>query len=67
MRDVKEQAEQGRTFLEKHERADLSVSELKQFFDNYAAKAKESGNYDALLEVIGDAFKMGVAVGARNA
>lgn len=67
MRDVKKQAEQGSAFLAKHERADLSMNELMQFYTNYEAKNKESGHFDALWDVISDAFKMGVAVGARNA
>lgn len=67
MRDIKKQAEQGGAFLRKHERADLTVSELYQFFDSYKEDAENVGHYDALWNLIGNAFKMGVAVGRRNA
>ena len=65
-RDVLQQAEKGRKVLEKHPNADLSISELNQFFTAFDETAKVKGYYDALWDAIGNAFKMGVAVGARN-
>ena len=65
-RDVLQQAEKGRKILEKHPNADLSLSEVDQFFTAFDETAKVKGYYDALWYAIGNAFKMGVAVGARN-
>ena len=65
-RDVLQQAAKGRKILEKHPNADLSLSELDQFFTAFDETAKTKGYYDALWHTIGNAFKMGVAVGARN-
>lgn len=65
-RDVLQQAEKGRKVLEKHPNADLSIGELHQFFTAFEETAKVKGCYDALWDAVGNAFKMGCAVGARN-
>lgn len=66
MRDIKKQAQQGRELLEKNSRLDLSAGELDQFYDSFDQILKEKGLTDAIFHTVGDAFKMGLAVGARN-
>ncbi len=66
-RNVLQQAEKGKEVLKKHPNAELRVSELHQFFTAFEETAKEKGSYDALWDAVGNAFYMGVAVGARNA
>jgi len=65
MRDMKKNAEQGRSFIRKHERADLKAVEVIELI----SQSREEGSFDInkLYEAICDAFYMGVAVGARNA
>ena len=65
-RNVLQQAEKGKEILKKHPNAELRLSELDQFFTAFEEKTKEKGCYDALWDAIGNAFHMGVAVGARN-
>lgn len=63
MRDIMKQAEKGRAILEEHKRAQLSLSEINEFYKIFNNKSSANGG---LLGVIGTAFEMGVAVGARN-
>ena len=66
-RNIFKQAEQGEKFLRKHEQLELSADELYQFFKAYNDTEKEDGTYGAIWNTICLAFKMGVAVGRRNA
>lgn len=65
MRDMKKNADQGRSFIRKHENADLRAVEVIEMI----SRTREEGSIDInkLYDVICDAFYMGVAVGARNA
>lgn len=67
MRNVKKTADKGREILRKKDRLDLTVGELNQFYEAFNEKVKTTGVYDALWDTIGDAYKMGIAVGMRNA
>ena len=67
MRDVKKTAEAGRKILQKRDRLDLSINELNQFYEAFEEEAKTCGVEGALFHLIGDAYKMGLAVGMRNA
>lgn len=66
MRDIKKQSQQGQALLEKNNRLDLTLGELDQFFEAFNQTAREKGISEAVWNTIGDAFKMGLAVGARN-
>lgn len=63
MRDVYKQAEKGRAILHKHKRAQLSLSEVNEFYKIFRDTDSRRGG---LFGVIATAFEMGVAVGARN-
>ena len=67
MRDVKKTANKGRAIIKKRNRLDLTNEELNQFYEAFNEKVKTTGVYDALWDTIGDAYKMGIAVGMRNA
>ena len=66
MRNIKKQSQQGQALLEKNNRLDITSGELDQFFEAFNQTAREQGIASALFYTIGDAFKMGLAVGARN-
>ena len=65
-RDVNQQIEKGRAIIQKHERANLSASELLQFTAIHDRINAERGHNNGLYEVIEAAFLMGVAVGHRQ-
>ncbi len=67
MRNVQKTADKGREILQKRDRLDLTVGELNQFYEAFNEKAKKDGIYNALWDTIGDAYKMGIVVGMRNA
>ena len=67
MRNIDKNIEQGNEIIRKHKRADLSISELYYFYENFKKSAEEKGTANGLFDLISDAFYMGVAVGARNA
>ncbi len=67
MRDIKKQAQQGRAVIRKHNRADLTVSELRRICDDFTAAAEQQGVYNALIDAVANSYYMGVAVGSRNA
>ena len=66
MRDVEKQIMQGKEIIAKHSRADISLSEVDYFYSMFKEHSKKHGPSDALFRIIGAAFHMGVAVGARN-
>ena len=66
MRDIYKQVAQGEKFLQQHERAQLSIDEILQFTERYNEEMR-MGYSDAVVNVVIMAFKMGVAVGVRNA
>ena len=66
MRNIDKNIEQGHEIIRKHERADLTVSELHQFYETFSKTAEEKGVAEGIFELITDVFHMGVAVGARN-
>lgn len=65
MRDFQAQVQQGREIIEKHPRADMKASEYKAIREIYD-EARNSGDKDALLNLVYDAFCMGVAVGKKT-
>lgn len=65
MRDIAEQARQGREILKSNMRMDMKASEVIAFKEEYDAAVK-AGDGDALMNLISNAFYMGVAVGTRN-
>ena len=65
MRDIAEQARQGREILKSNMRMDMKASEYIAFRETYD-EARNSGDKDALLSLVYDAFCMGVAVGKRT-
>ena len=68
MRDVRKQAEQGQKIIRKHERADLTVSEIHQLADIFIEAQDDLNSVsEGLYEVVTTAFLFGVAVGDRNA
>lgn len=67
MRDVKKTANKGRAIIKKRNRLDLTNDELNQFYEAFNEKASKNGVCNALLNTIDDAYKMGIAVGMRNA
>lgn len=66
MRDIKKQAQQGRAIIRKHDRADLTVGELRRICDDFTAAAEKQGVYNALIDAVTNSYYMGVAVGSRN-
>ena len=58
MRDIEKRAEEGRNIIRKHRRMDLSLTEIKAFYDLMREK-------NDLADVIEKAFDFGVSVGAR--
>ena len=65
MRDIAEQARQGREILKSNMRRDMKASEYVAFREAYD-EARNSGDKDALLNLVYDAFCMGVAVGKKT-
>lgn len=65
-RDIHKQAAQGRTIINKHERADLSASELMDILKLHDEVEARDHNGNGLYEAIRTAFLMGVAVGYRQ-
>ena len=66
MRNIEKNIEQGHEIIRKHERADLTVFEIHQFYEKFSETAKEKGIAEGIFDLISDVFHMGVAVGARN-
>lgn len=67
MRNVQKTADKGRAIIKKRNRLDLTNEELNQFYEAFNEKASKNGVCNALLNTIDDAYKMGIAVGMRNA
>ncbi len=67
MRNFEKAVEQGKAFIEKHERADLSLLEIKNLCDSVTEGTCTGSTLDAVMDVVCKAFYAGVAVGKRNA
>lgn len=67
MRNVKKAVKQGDEIIKKRHNLDMTVSDLDFFYDGFQETARETGVYDALWNAIVGAYKMGLAVGMRNA
>ena len=65
MRDIAEQVRQGREILKSNMRMDMKASEYIAFRKTYD-DARDAGDKDALLNLVYDAFCMGVAVGKKT-
>lgn len=63
MRDFRKAIEEGTQIIRRHNRLDMSVPELNQLRDQFIDEGQTS---EALMNVIIDAFRAGVAIGARN-
>lgn len=64
MRDIAKMVRQGRKILKSNMRMDMQASEYIAFRETYD-EARNSGDKDALLNLVYDAFCMGVAVGKK--
>lgn len=66
-RNVEKTIKQGKRIIETRNNLDMNTSELIFFFNNFNKTANETGVYNALWDAVVGAYKMGLAVGMRNA
>lgn len=65
-RSIERAIAQGKERARKNSRLDLNHNEIATLMDK-VIKAEPSKKYEAIFEVIGDAYYMGFGVGSRNA
>lgn len=67
MRNIQKQIEQGKRLIdEKDGRIDLTAGEIDYFFEEFEKTLREQDLSVAIWNILGDSFRMGLAVGARN-
>lgn len=67
MRNVTATINKGDTAIKNNWRLDLSMNEMQVFFDHFNDTAEKSHISNAIWETVAGAYKMGLAVGMRNA
>ena len=67
MRDLQRAIDQGQKLVEQHSGLDMTASEMRVLFGRFDQIAAADGARNALYAVLGDAYKMGLAIGKRNA
>lgn len=66
MRNVEKNIMEGQKIVKNNDRLDLYGTDMQTFFNQFKDISEKKNSYDALWEVIGNAYYMGLAVGTRN-
>lgn len=67
MRNVTANIEKGTEIIKTRQGLDLSISETDVLFNSFQDRAAQAGYLNALFDTIYNSYKMGLAVGMRNA